>query len=360
MNDAKQRLYNRYGKELVDELFTYPQDVFIKAVTKLIEYEKEGRKKEGSEERIQPMPQEDPHVYLVGGQPGCGKSGGMKRACAREENHGNAIIISMDCYRNMHPNINKIKEVIFKRCNELGLSSDDMSADLVAFTNEFADKVEEYIVPRLFDAGYNLVMESTLKNGKKNVDKMRALREKNPKCEVNVIMMGISQEVAYEGAISRAAQMKICMERLVSEMEARGITDIYPVTRGPVDKAYYDDICSKLPSSIEEFTKPENKEIINGNVLIMDRAGRVEYDRENADPLNNNPAEIQESCLRGRIAEKQMREHREREAGNTKFYGVEAFMEENKIIASQIFGSEKLATQMFEEAVLEENQGPKM
>lgn len=357
MNDAKQRLYDRYGKDLVDELFTYSQEEFLKIADRAMKLAKADVKATVKENAV---PQEDPHIYLVGGQPGCGKSGGMKRANELEKDHGHALTISMDCYRDMHPNIARIKEVIFKRCTELGLTSDDMSADLVAFTNEFADEVEAHIVPILFDQGYNLVMESTLKNGKKNVEKMRQWRARNPKCQVSVIMIGVSQEIAYEGAMSRASQMKICMDRLVQEMNARGITGLYPVTRGPVDRPYYDDVCSKLPGSMEEFARPENREIINGNISIMDRNGKVEYDRNNADPLNNNPAEIQESCLRGRIAEKQMKEHREREAGEVKFYGVEAFISENKQTIEQVFGSVEAARDAFEEAVLNDNQGPKM
>ncbi len=358
MNDTMQRLYDRYGKETVDSLFSYPQEQFVSEADVIMQLTIDDVVVDGK--RVEAVPQEDPHIYLVGGQPGCGKSGGMKRAINQEKEHGYALTISMDCYRDRHPNIKRIKEVIFTRCTELGLSSSDMSADLVAFTNAFADDVEAYIVPRLFDQGYNLVMESTLKNGKKNVDKMRGWRERNPQCQVSVIMVGVSQELAYQGAMSRAEQMNICMTRLVAEMQRRGITDIYPVTRGPVDKAYYDGICDKLPGSMQEFASPENADVFNGNVTIVDRTGKVEYDRNNADPLNNNPAEIQESCLRGRIGQRQLEDEAKRDDGTVKFYGVEAFISENKTTITQVFGSEEVAREAFQEAVMDTTAGPKM
>lgn len=90
-----------------------------------------------------------PKLYLVGGQPGAGKSTTISQIQKSMQN--NCIVINLDDYRELHPNARKIYE-------KGALNSDDYSI----YTNPFIRKVGEKLIDKAIENGYNVILERTL------------------------------------------------------------------------------------------------------------------------------------------------------------------------------------------------------
>ena len=91
-----------------------------------------------------------PKAYVLGGQPGAGKSGLIKRASQLCFN--NIIIISGDDFRKFHPDYKQLQERYGK--------------DSPKYTAAFAGKMTEAILNKAVSEHYNIVIEGTFRNQK--------------------------------------------------------------------------------------------------------------------------------------------------------------------------------------------------
>lgn len=337
MDERLQALINKgYDRDLVIHLSSFSEIDINSNIDLLMDEAKDKAK-----------PSTAPHIYFVGGQPGSGKSSAMNRISEMESNFG-VVNVEMDAYRTMNPKINDIKKTIFNyyKDKDFPNKTELMSSDLVAFTQGFADAVADEYTAQLFANGYNMAIESTLRHPEGKLKLAEEMRKLNPNCTVSVIMMGISHDVALDGAMSRAQQMEICLNKLISDAKEKEI-EILPVSRGVVNEKYYDSVCADLPGSVEVFSDPKNSDILNGNVQIQDRSGNIHYDR-NMDGLSKSASQIEHDSLHGQIAQVQIEENKQQVE---KFFGVGAFMKENTSSVASVYGSSEEAKKIFEAEV---------
>ena len=88
---------------------------------------------------------ESPTAFLLGGQPGSGKT--SLRSAILEETQGNVIVIDNDTFKQQHPNFDELVKLYEK--------------DVVKYVTPYSNRMTEAIISRLRDKGYNLVIEGT-------------------------------------------------------------------------------------------------------------------------------------------------------------------------------------------------------
>ncbi len=283
------------------------------------------------------IPTDSPNVYFIGGQPGSGKSALMNRIRLTESVNG-IVNIQMDEYRMMNPKIEEIEQYILEFNKNKENRTEAMSRDLVALTQSFADAVEEKLIQEVFKKGYNICLESTLKNPYAKLRLAANFHKENPNVKISVIMLGVSKEVALLGTIVRAEQTDECIAKTVEEAKSRDIK-LDLLSRGTVDIEFYNRVCSELPKSIGILSDQQYSKLFNGNVCIEGRDGYIYYNR-NQNSHNIDAATILENILYGDIAKYQKEAY---DLEPTNYYAIDAFIAENKELLKKIYGSVKNA-----------------
>ena len=92
--------------------------------------------------------QQFPKAYMIGGQPGAGKTRSTEKL--EEQYNYNILKIDMDDYRKRHPNFKEINEVYGKEAS--------------LYTNKFAAEVRDAIMKRALDNKYNVIIDGTMKS----------------------------------------------------------------------------------------------------------------------------------------------------------------------------------------------------
>lgn len=115
-------------------------------------------------------PVNNPMAYILGGQPGAGKTG-LQRNLMVE--NSNIIIINADAYRNSHPRFNEIQA-------EFGTLAQ-------RHTQPFINEVVEKLISDLSDMKYSLVIEGTLRTAEIPLNTCRMLKNKGYSVELHII-----------------------------------------------------------------------------------------------------------------------------------------------------------------------------
>lgn len=326
-----------YGLEFVQEMLSISEAQIERVASWYVSQ----RESDATLGRSVLKPSDSPHVYVVGGQPGAGKSSAIDKIKAQEVNSG-IVNVEMDAYRTDHPNIEKIKEAIFDKYKNYDGpdKAAKMSSDLTSFTQAWSDAVVARFTEKLFNKGYNIVMESTLRHPKSKIAFGELLKSENPNTKFSMTMVAVSSELAYKGSTDRGKQMQICLDFLVGIASKKGI-DMYSVTRGAISRGYYDGVCADLPSAMETMCSPESAKIVD-SVTMVTRAGDVVYDRDNPSISGGLSAkEIESAYLTGDRGLTQYVQALENQRDNEPtFYGVNAFMKENRELIQRAFGSD--------------------
>lgn len=139
-----------------------------------------------------------PKLYLVGGQPGAGKSTTISQIQKSMQN--NCIVINLDDYRELHPNARKIYE-------KGALNSDDYSI----YTNPFIRKVGEKLIDKAIENGYNVILERTL-SSTDTVSKQLDKFNKNG-YELNLYVVTCNKNHSTSSAEQRYLQQKVKFEK---------------------------------------------------------------------------------------------------------------------------------------------------
>ena len=135
-------------------------------------------------------PVSNPMAYILGGQPGAGKTG-LQRNLMVE--NSNIIIINADAYRNSHPRFNEIQA-------EFGTLAQ-------RHTQPFINEVVEKLISDLSDMKYNLVIEGTLRTAEIPLNTCRMLKNKGYSVELHII--SVKKEISYESTIYRLSLIHI-------------------------------------------------------------------------------------------------------------------------------------------------------
>ena len=140
--------------------------------------------------KILKIPSKEKRAFLLGGQPGAGKSG-MTILLTKEIENENIIVINGDDFRKKHPHFIELQKIYGK--------------EAVEYTKTFAGKMTEALINKLSDEGYNLIIEGTLRTAKIPLKTQQELSNKEYQVEMAVIQ--VRPEVSYLGTLTRYEEM---------------------------------------------------------------------------------------------------------------------------------------------------------
>ena len=163
-------------------------------------------------------PVDKPTLYLLGGQPGAGKSTISDRLM---EEHPNAIFINSDTFHELHPKYQEIKE--------------ELKSEYIDVTGKFAGEVNKKIVQTLSDQKYNLIIEGTFHSLETPKQITQALQSKGYTAELHAL--AVPRDISYVGTLSRYFVGKI-----------KG-------TGRAVNKEYYDSVAEKFPVNLKSLAE---------------------------------------------------------------------------------------------------------
>ncbi|MEA5402980.1 zeta toxin family protein [Arcicella sp. DC2W] len=173
-------------------------------------------------------PSEKPSLIIVGVSSGSKKE--ELNFMATEELAGNTILLSADILRNYHPNVAEIKQ-----------EYPDMLLPLTTgFTKELLLHIEDYAIQN----HYNVVLEASLGNAEKAVQRLSKYKEQAYEIALKVLSVNklfsyLNAEEAYE-------------HRLLTEKSGR-----------LVSKQYHDQLCIKIPQTLQKLYEQQLLDKIN-------------------------------------------------------------------------------------------------
>lgn len=129
-------------------------------------------------------PVSEPKLYLLGGQPGAGKSTISNRLM---NNYPNTIFINPDTYRELHPQYARIKA--------------ELKSEAVKVTGIFSGAVTEQLLRILAEKKYNLIIEGTFRTLEVPKRTTEGLISKGYTAELHAI--AVPKDVSYVGTLHR-------------------------------------------------------------------------------------------------------------------------------------------------------------
>ena len=133
------------------------------------------------------IPADQRCAYILGGQPGAGKTSFFMNNPQTE----NFIVVNGDDYRKFHPNYNTITQYDIQ--------------DMPFLTQGFCNIVVGKLIKELGDNGYNMVIEGTLRNPKVPITTCNVLKQKGYVVKLSVIACDI--ESSWKSTLHRADKM---------------------------------------------------------------------------------------------------------------------------------------------------------
>ncbi len=164
---------------------------------------------------------ESPTAFLLGGQPGSGKT--SLRSAISEETQGNVVIIDNDTFKQQHPNFDELVKLYEK--------------DVVKYVTPYSNRMTEAIISRLRDKGYNLVIEGTGRTTDVPIQTATMLQAKD--YETKMYVMVVPKINSYLGTIER--------------YETMYADD--PMTARATPKQAHDIVVKNLPTNLETLHK---------------------------------------------------------------------------------------------------------
>lgn len=119
-------------------------------------------------------------AYILGGQPGAGKS--KLTYMLYKKLNENIITINGDEYRKYHPKFKELQK--------------NYKDDYVTHTQEFASKITNKLIDKLSDEKYNLIIEGTLRTKEIPINTLNLLKNKGYD-EVNLCLVQIRPEISF-------------------------------------------------------------------------------------------------------------------------------------------------------------------
>ena len=129
-------------------------------------------------------------VYVLGGQPGAGKSTLTSRIEKKMRN--NIIAINGDDFRSYHPNYKNLVKAY--------------GDDSVLYTQKFSNAITEKLIEDLGNKKYNLIVEGTLRTSEVPLKTSRLLHDKGYNTNLSIVC--VKPEFSYLGTLERYQKMK--------------------------------------------------------------------------------------------------------------------------------------------------------
>ena len=249
--------------------------------------------------------QQSPKAYILGGQPGAGKSTSTRKLEAQYNR--NILTIDLDQYRDQHPNYEALYEKYGK--------------ELSSYTHEFAGEIKEEIQKRAIDAKYNIIIDGTLGNVERAEQLIDGLKKEG--YQVEVLIHTCPKEISWQSVNERYedALNNSKIPRFVPKIVHDKIVEALPTNADKLsqsnqiesltvhnrqEKIYDSKIDKGLPSvSIQnEINKNENKLSQNSSVKskgdifakVVQAAGQKEENKRSIlDEINKNENKLSQN-----------------------------------------------------------------
>ncbi len=197
-----------------------------------------------------------PFAVILGGQPGAGKGNVYKYYA--DNVTSNFVELNCDDYREYHPH--------FK---ELYKKYGDADSD---YTQDFVSKINKRLVCDLSEAGYNMIIESTLHSQNVSLSINEQLKALNYK--VDLCVVGTSKDVSWQGTINRKEQA------INDGIQPRAVT-----------REYHDYVCENICNSLSTVYESGKMD----NITIFNRNKECLYDMSKTPDVN--PSKLLDSII---------------------------------------------------------------
>lgn len=161
--------------------------------------------------------QNNPQAYILGGQPGAGKSNLIK--IAGNNLNKNTIVINGDDFRKYHPNYPEFQEKYKENSPK--------------YTAVFAGAMTEAILEKAINDRYNIVIEGTFRTAQTPIKTLQNFKENGYK--TNVLIQTCEKNISCSS----------CLERYKKMLE------INPKEARHTDKAHHDLVVQNLSKNIK-------------------------------------------------------------------------------------------------------------
>lgn len=136
------------------------------------------------------IPQDLPIGYVLGGQPGAGKSV-LIQGLVKEHN-GNILVINADEFRQYHPDFDSIQSKYGK--------------EAVKYTAEFAAQLAELMIFHTLAAKYHCIVEGTFRTSETPLNTLRQMREQG--YQTAVCIQVAPAEISWQSTLQRYDAMQ--------------------------------------------------------------------------------------------------------------------------------------------------------
>lgn len=161
---------------------------------------------------------DNPKGYVLGGQPGAGKSNLLTEI--RKKHNKNVVIINADDYRKYHPNYKEFQEKYKENSPK--------------YTASFSGKMTEAIIKRALNERYNIAIEGTFRTSKTPINTLKILKEAG--YETTVAIQTCDKEISWNS----------CLERYNKALKENPLLARY------TDKNHHDLVVKNLAKNIKE------------------------------------------------------------------------------------------------------------
>ena len=180
----------------------------------------------------------NPQGFVLGGQPGAGKSNLLKQIENRL--NGNVLIINADEFRRYHPQFDEIQA--------------QYGDDAPKYTAKFSGKMAEQILNNALTEHYNIAIEGTFRTAQTPLNTLDLMKSQGYKTAVHI--QTCPKSLSWQSTIKR-----------YNAMIKAGLTP------RAVDKAHHDLVCDRLPENADtvyQSGKADEFQVYSRNGLIFD------------------------------------------------------------------------------------------
>lgn len=129
--------------------------------------------------------QDKPQGFVLGGQPGAGKSSLTEKI--KNNLHNNILEINGDNFRKYHPDYENLQK--------------EKGQDSSIYTQEFAAKMANTILSKAINEKYNIVIEGTFRTVETPIRTLKQLKDNG--YETNVLVQTCKQEISWDSCLER-------------------------------------------------------------------------------------------------------------------------------------------------------------
>lgn len=132
-----------------------------------------------------PNPNLKPVGYVLGGQPGAGKSHLINKII--KSHHQSVMVINADNFRYSHPDYDRLQK--------------DYGKESVAHTSEFAGLVTEKLINKAVEARKSIIIEGTFRTAETPINTLKKLKAAQYRTEVNIL--STDKNTSWESTLER-------------------------------------------------------------------------------------------------------------------------------------------------------------